>query len=502
MILGYQRLSELGLAGLETAEFPLAIAHRGASAYAADNSERALRLAAELEAEYSEIDIQLSADGVCVLSHDDDIITEAGDILRIAETDWSTLSSTVTAGGSKLLSLERAIALAQELDRGLYVEIKAPAAGQRVWHHLVEAGFKRAIIGSFHVSVIRELRDAGCRVPLAIMVPQGMDAIMMADTCGADVIHLCWRELNSQPHLAITDALISGARDRGMAIVTWHEERRAVLDGLARFPILGVCSDRPETVKPYNRDNKRPISIVCHRGANWLAPENTLEAARICFGQRFDYVELDVRTSADGHLVVMHDETVDRTTDGCGQVADMTLSELQRLDAGSWFRSHFTGEPVPTLREMMSLADECGGRLYIEPKKVDPAALLAAVQEAGMMDRCFFGSVDPQTMRDLRRLSPDAMLMARRCDFGSLEAAIADSRSQIVEFDTAVDDIDELEDCRRLGVRSMVHDRARDLASMDKLVDIGPDLVNLDRPDLFKRAMRAKIRATNRDPDP
>ena len=502
MILGYQRLSELGLAGLETAEFPLAIAHRGASAYAADNSERSLRLAAELEAEYSEIDIQLSADGVCVLSHDDDIITEAGDILRIAEADWSTLSSTVTVGGSKLLSFERAIALAQELDRGLYVEIKAPAAGQRVWRHLVEAGFKRAIIGSFHVSVIRELRDAGCRVPLAIMVPQGMDAIMMADACGADIIHLCWRELNSQPHLAITDALISGARDRGMAIVTWHEERRAVLDGLARFPILGVCSDRPETVKPYNRDNKRPISIVCHRGANWLAPENTLEAARICFGQRFDYVELDVRTSADGHLVVMHDESVDRTTDGSGQVADMTLAELQRPDAGSWFGSNFAGEPVPTLGAMMALADECGGRLYIEPKQVDPAALLSAVQEAGMMDRCFFGSVEPQTMRDLRRLSPDAMLMARRCDFGSLEAAIADSRSQIVEFDSAVDDLDELEDCRRLGVRSMVHDRARDLASMDRLVDIGPDLVNLDRPDLFKRAMRAKMRATNRDPDP
>ena len=195
---------------------------------------------------------------------------------------------------------ETAIALARELDRGLYVEIKTPSAGQPVWRHLVESGFKRAIVGSFHESVIRELRDAGCRVPLAIMVPAGMDAILMADACGADIIHLGWRELNGQPHLAITDALISGARARGMAIVIWHEERRTVLDGLARFPILGVCSDRPETVKPYLRDYSRPISVVCHRGANWLALENTLEAARICFGQRFDYVELDVRTTADG----------------------------------------------------------------------------------------------------------------------------------------------------------------------------------------------------------
>ena len=105
-------------------------------------------------------------------------------------------------------------------------------------------------------------------------------------------------------------------------------------------------------------------------------------------------------------------------------------------------------------------------------------------------------------MRDLRRLSPDAILMARRCDFGSLEEAIADSRSQIVEFDAAVDDLGQVEDYRRLGVRSMVYDQARDMPAMDRLAEIGPDLVNLDRPDLFKRAVRARMQAMNRGPHP
>lgn len=88
---------------------------------------------------------------------------------------------------------------------------------------------------------------------------------------------------------------------------------------------------------------------VAHRGAGRLAPENTLAALRL--GASFGYTmfEFDVKLSGDGVLVLMHDATVDRTTDGAGRVGGFTLGELARLDAGGWHSDAYAGEPIPTL---------------------------------------------------------------------------------------------------------------------------------------------------------
>jgi glycerophosphoryl diester phosphodiesterase len=96
-----------------------------------------------------------------------------------------------------------------------------------------------------------------------------------------------------------------------------------------------------------------PVIAVGHRGAVKFAPENTLAAfdAAIAMGARV--VEMDVRMTADGHFIIMHDARVDRTTDGRGAVAKMTLAEIKSLDAGSWFAPEFAGERVPTLREAL-----------------------------------------------------------------------------------------------------------------------------------------------------
>ncbi len=94
-------------------------------------------------------------------------------------------------------------------------------------------------------------------------------------------------------------------------------------------------------------------SVTGHRGAKGHAPENTMAGIRkgVELGAR--WVEFDVKLSADNELVLMHDDTVNRTSDGKGAVAGMTLAELRRLDAGRWFSPDFTGERVPTLVEAM-----------------------------------------------------------------------------------------------------------------------------------------------------
>ncbi len=95
------------------------------------------------------------------------------------------------------------------------------------------------------------------------------------------------------------------------------------------------------------------VLILGHRGALRDAPENTLASFREALAQGAHGVELDSKLSRDGHVVVIHDRTVDRTTDGRGRVADLTLADLKRLDAGAWFSSRFSGECVPTLDEVV-----------------------------------------------------------------------------------------------------------------------------------------------------
>jgi glycerophosphoryl diester phosphodiesterase len=93
----------------------------------------------------------------------------------------------------------------------------------------------------------------------------------------------------------------------------------------------------------------RPL-IVAHRGLLQHAPENTLANFRACLELRLG-LEFDVQRTKDGHLVCIHDDTVNRTTNGTGNVADLTLDEIRRLDAGSWFDPTFAGEKVPTIEE-------------------------------------------------------------------------------------------------------------------------------------------------------
>src|SRR5512139_733767 len=92
----------------------------------------------------------------------------------------------------------------------------------------------------------------------------------------------------------------------------------------------------------------QPI-IFAHRGASAHAPENTLAAFELALAQQADAIELDVKLSADGQVIVIHDSSVDRTTNGHGKVQDMTLVEIKALDAGSFFSSQFAGEKIPTL---------------------------------------------------------------------------------------------------------------------------------------------------------
>lgn len=105
----------------------------------------------------------------------------------------------------------------------------------------------------------------------------------------------------------------------------------------------------------------RPV-IFAHRGASAHAPENTIAAFDLALAQGADAIELDVKLSSDGYVIVHHDDTVNRTTNGQGRIKDLSLAELKKLDAGSSFSEKFTGEKIPTLEEVF---EAVGKRTFI-----------------------------------------------------------------------------------------------------------------------------------------
>lgn len=118
-----------------------------------------------------------------------------------------------------------------------------------------------------------------------------------------------------------------------------------------------------------DKDSQRSFPLViAHRGGADLAPENTLAAFRNAIHLGADMVEIDVHLTRDGHVVVIHDNTVDRTTDGHGRIADLTFHEIRSLDAGEKFDPRFAGEKVPTLEETLETLRGKAG-LLLEIKK-------------------------------------------------------------------------------------------------------------------------------------
>jgi glycerophosphoryl diester phosphodiesterase len=144
---------------------------------------------------------------------------------------------------------------------------------------------------------------------------------------------------------------------------------------------------------------KKDFFVIAHRGASAYEPENTLRSFRRAVDMGADIVELDVRLSRDGALVVIHDETLDRTTNGCGAVRDKTLAELRSLDAG-------LGERVPTLDEVVSeVGDKVALAIEIKERGAEEG-VVEVIRSRSLLCRAFVISFDEGVLVRVRELEP------------------------------------------------------------------------------------------------
>ena len=145
------------------------------------------------------------------------------------------------------------------------------------------------------------------------------------------------------------------------------------------------------------------IKVIGHRGARALEPENTMLSYRKAIELGVDYIECDVHLTKDGHIILMHDHTVDRTTNGTGPVNAFTFEEIRRLDAGK-------GEGVPTLQELVDLAKGIVG-LHIELKDENAVeSVIALVRKNGVQDEVFLTTGNTEVLARARSLAPELAL--------------------------------------------------------------------------------------------
>lgn len=153
------------------------------------------------------------------------------------------------------------------------------------------------------------------------------------------------------------------------------------------------------------------VKAVNHRGYNTIAPENTLPAFRLSAKMGFGYVETDIQKTADGELVCIHDYTVDRTSDGTGKVADMTLEQLKALDFGSWKSSAYAGTKIPTFAEFLVCCRNLGLHAYIELKIGGIAQQLVQMVEAyGMKNHVTYICFNESILQTIPLYDPKARI--------------------------------------------------------------------------------------------
>ncbi len=225
-------------------------------------------------------------------------------------------------------------------------------------------------------------------------------------------------------------------------------------------------------------------AIEAHRGDSSNAPENTLAAFKAAIDLKAPWIELDVHPTRDGALVVIHDDTVERTTGAAGEVCDLALAEIQNLDAGSWFSPRFAGERIPQLAEVFELVAPSETRLNIEikaaPDGQDVAPGVVELLRRYRKEREYVvSSFDLPALLEVQALAPevplailgwgpDLLAIAKEHHFPWIHGFFATMDADIVAQAHAagigvnvwtVDDPDTLDSWRTMGVDKICTNR-------------------------------------------
>lgn len=236
------------------------------------------------------------------------------------------------------------------------------------------------------------------------------------------------------------------------------------------------------------RDPGEPAFVASHRGDADAAPENTLPAVRAAIAAGFDYVEVDVALTRDGAAVLMHDATVDRTTDGFGRLSQLSLADVRSLDAGGWFGPEFLGTPVPLVEEFLDVLAASESRALIELKgewtPESTARLVSEIDARGLERRVAVSSFDART---LALVAGESDVISRLAILRALPDDVVEAarslgvRGVVVKGSAVIARPEIVDDLHAAGIRVVVYTFNED-REWREAIDIGVDGIVTDRP--------------------
>ena len=240
----------------------------------------------------------------------------------------------------------------------------------------------------------------------------------------------------------------------------------------------------------------RQVAVVAHRGASGRFPENTLPAFEEAVRLEVEMVEFDVHLTADGQMVVIHDATVDRTSNGSGQVAKMTLSEIKELDAGGWFGEEFSGGRFPTLTETLDLiSSEVRLNVHVKAYGEDRERLVPlVVQELVRRDllQTAFVASDQESLALARRVDAEVGI----CNLSTNPPESYVRRSQgigcrILQPGNSVTTSELVSEAHQLGMEVNPF-YADEEEEMKRLIECGVDGILTNYPERLQDLLRSK----------
>ncbi len=229
------------------------IAHRGASAYAQENSLTAIQKAAEFGTDMVEVDLRWTADRVPVIAHDESLKRVFGIDGTLGEFSLDEINRMIPAGVEPLMTLEKLAETCHDLEMGIYLDIKQlslDAVGTMLdavrKHRMLGA----TIFGSFRPDLLAEIKAQDAAAQTSVLFSSvHVDPVAQAQAVHCDYVHPCWERFD-EPHQLLTTDWMNAVRNAQLGVVCWHEERPTVILALQALGVNGICSDQPDLLLP------------------------------------------------------------------------------------------------------------------------------------------------------------------------------------------------------------------------------------------------------------
>ena len=366
--------------------------HRGMAKAAPENSAASIKMCIDDFCEWVEIDVRLTKDGRHVVIHNDTVDATTDGKGRVADLTLDQLQQ-LDAGswfakrftGIRILTLSEALMLAKG-KVNLYLDCKS-IDPKLLAEEVISAGMEQQVIVYDNPAVLAKVKEASQgRVPgMAKYRPKSMTfEAFVRDVSPAAV------EIDAED---VTAELCQRFHAAGMKVQAQvlgeKRDNPLVWGAVIDAGVDWLQTDDPAGLLFFNarrRLGKFPVKLAAHRGVNRYAPENTVPAIQEAARLGMDFAEIDIRTTRDGKYLLVHDGTLNRTTNGTGSPRDVTFDEAMSLSAGAWFGKHFRETRIPSFDEGLAVLGSTMG-VYLDAKDVAPEVLVAAIHQYHLEER-------------------------------------------------------------------------------------------------------------------